>query len=558
MTVGILRSAGGALLLIPTLIVAAAVFSQAQTTSPPRDTAPAAAAAASGITVRGRVTAAATGQPLHRVRVTLNGGSQTAPAGVTDLRGEFEITDVAPGTYTASLARAGYLTVLYGQKRPREAGRPIVIRAGEPVEALDVAMQRGGVLAGRVLDDAGDPFPGVRVEALEMRYLRGRRVPVAARIVATNDAGEYRLNGLDPGAYLVRASSRDVWEADDAKNTFVFASTYFPGVTSGDQAQSLTLRAGQELAGLDLRMIAGREARITGVVQDATGGAVAGLVVNLSDLSRTTGGALLSSGSAGDTRTNERGEFRFDKLFPGEYMVYAGGPNDTTNVSMVLNAGESRHVTLTPARPPVVAGTVVADDGGPLPFAASRVRVEPIDANPDIVLPLWAAPNAQSPRPDWTFRIVNMVGGYLFRLSGLPDEWRLKAVMRGGRDITDTPTAFARGAADVEGVQIVLTRQVARVEGTVSADATVVLFAENRAQWGIGSRFIRTARPDGHGRFAIGGLAPGVYRIAARDFIPDGQWEDADFLQSLMREAMRVELKADATETVKLTVGEGR
>ena len=553
------------MLLIPgqALLLTAALLAQAQQ-PPPRDVAPTAAAAA-GATIRGRVTAAANGQPLHRVRVTLNGGAQNAPTGVTDLRGEFEIADVPPGTYTMSLARAGYLTVLYGQKRPREAGRPIVVRAGEPVEKIDLAMQRGGVLAGRVFDDAGDAFPGVRVEAVEVRYLRGRRVPVPARIGFSNDAGEFRLSGLDPGIYQLRASSRDAWEADDGKSTFVFATTMFPGVTSSEQAQNLTLRAGQELGGLDLRMIAGREARVTGVVQDTTGGPVSGMVVHLSDISRTTGGALLSSGGAGDAKTNERGEFGFDKLVPGEYIVYAGGPNDTTNASMVLNAGEARHVVLTPSAAPALAGSVVADDGSRLPFAASRIMVDPVDVNPETVFTPWAGARPQSPRPDWTFRFTSMTGDYLLRVNGLPDDWRLKAVLRGERDITDTPVSLARGAANVEGMQLVLTKQVAKVEGSVTsrggapgADATVVVFAESRAQWGLGSRFIKVARPDSQGRFTIGGLAPGVYRIIARDVVIDGQWEDPEFLQSLLRDATRVELKDDATESVALTIVEAR
>ena len=525
---------------------------------PPRDAQPGAGTAV----IRGRVVAAGTGSPLHRVRLTLNGPTQNPPSGVTDTRGEFEISGIPAGTYTLTVARAGYLTQQYGQRRRGEAGRPIVIAAGETIEKIAMSLQRGGVLAGRVFDDTGDGLAGVRVEAVETRYIRGRRVPVAARITATNDIGEFRLSNLEPGAYQLRAQSRDAWDSDDGKATHIYATTFFPGVASADQAQNLTVAAGQELGGLDIRLVPGREARVTGVVLDASGAPVVGLMVNFGDITRTVGGALQSQGSVGSVRTNERGEFAFDKLAPGEYIAYGGGPNNTTNATVVLNAGETKHVVLTPARTPAVAGTVVADDGSRLPFAASRVTVTPVDADPENVFTPWAGPNAQSPRPDWTFRIVNMAGQYLFRVSGLPDDWRLGAVLLGGRDTIDTPLPFARGNPDVEGVQLVLTRKVARLEGQVldgngaaTMDASVILFPEGRAAWGIGSRFVRATRPARDGRFTIAGVPPGIYRVIAREFLTDGQWEDPEFLQSLLRDATRVELKEEGTEPVTLTLG---
>src|SRR5204862_401533 len=142
---------------------------------------------------------------------------------------------------------------------------------GDAIGCIDLALVKGGVLSGRITDETGDPFPGARVEAIDLRYVRGQRVPLAARVTFTNDAGEYRLSGLESGSYQVRASSTDVWESDDGKNTYVHAMTYFPGVTGGDRPESVALTAGQEVARLEIRLIAGAAARITGVVQDAGG-----------------------------------------------------------------------------------------------------------------------------------------------------------------------------------------------------------------------------------------------------------------------------------------------
>src|SRR5688572_9181537 len=225
------------------LVLALALGGGAPQQPPPRDLpAPAAGTAV----VRGRVTAAATGQPLHRVRVTLNTSNPNPPTAVTDTRGMFELINVPPGKYSLTARRAGYLTMQYGQRRPREAGRTFDLKDGDVLDAVDMTLYRGGVLSGRVADETGEPAPGVRVEAVELRYVRGRRVPVAAGVTTTNDAGEYRLSGLEPGTYQLRASTTDVWESDDGKSTLVHAIVYAPGVTRGDRAEHVTLAPGQE------------------------------------------------------------------------------------------------------------------------------------------------------------------------------------------------------------------------------------------------------------------------------------------------------------------------
>jgi hypothetical protein len=514
-----------------------------------------------GGTVKGRITAMASGQPLHRVRITLNGGVANAPTAVTDTRGTFEVTDVPPGTYSVTAARAGYITIQYGQRRPREAGRTIAIASGQTIENIDLRLPRGSVLAGRITDEIGDPSPGVRVEAVELRYVRGRRISVPAKVASTNDAGEYRLSGLEPGMYQIRASTTDIWEGDDGKETFAHAVTAFPGVAGSDAAQSLTLAVGQEISGLDFALIAGRAARITGVVEDANGQPMPSQVVNLDRISRTVGGALLSAGFGGTARTDARGAFEIAKLAPGEYQAYTGGPNDRVSQRVMLNDGESKAIVLTPRKPTAIGGAIVTDEDAPPPFAAARLSVVPIAATPDSLLPGWSDARAQTPKADWSFRIVDADGQYLFRVTGQPDEWMLKAVTHGGRDITDVPLPVARGAADVEGLQIVMSRKGAAIAGDVvtadgapGADATVVVFAENRALWSQASRFVKAARPDDRGHFSIAGLPAGVYRAIAQDAVVDGQWEDPDFLQTVMNASTRIELAAAGSETVKLVL----
>ncbi|HJR58449.1 MAG TPA: carboxypeptidase-like regulatory domain-containing protein [Vicinamibacterales bacterium] len=533
-----------------------------QQAQPPRD-APQSAATA---TIRGRITSAASGLPLHRVRLTLNGPIQNPPTAVTDTRGEFELADVPPGSFSLTATRAGYLTVQYGQRRPREAGRTIEVGPGETLQGIDMALPRAAVLAGRITDETGDPAPGVRVEALEHRYLRGRRVLVPARITSTNDAGDFRLSGLEPGSFQLRASSTDVWEGDDGKTTHVYAVTYFPGATGTDQPQSINLSVGQEVGGLDVQLRPGRAARVTGVVEDAEGQPLRDQVVYLSDISRGIGGRLVSSGpGAGPTRTGPRGAFEFSKLAPGEYIAYTGGAEERVSITVVVGDGDHQHLLLTPRKPAEFSGRIITDDGAPPPFLASRLRLLPVPSDPQKVLPLWGESSGDIIRPDWSFRIVNLEGPYLFRVLGLPDGWMLKAVSAAGRDITDAPFTVTRGGQDFKEIEIVLSQKGAGVRGEVgdaagapAPDSTVVIFSENAALWRPASRHVRAVRPDRSGRFSVTGLPAGVYRAIARDLVLEGQWEDPAFLQDLMKAAARIELAEGAVETVKLRVERDR
>jgi len=137
--------------------------------------------------------------------------------------------------------------------------------------------------------------------------------------------------------------------------------------------------------------------------------------------------------------------------------------------------------------------------------------------------------------------------------------------LAGDRDLTDTPLTIARGAPEVRGLQVVISSKGAKVSGEVvdlqgrpAPDATVIVFAEDRARWTLSSRFIKAVRPDNAGRFSVGGLPPGTYRAIAREAVVAGQWEDAEFLSGLVKDAARVALAEGASETVKLVTGPPR
>jgi hypothetical protein len=161
---------------------------------------PAASEALTGV-IRGRVIAADTRKPLRRARVRIMPGDQTRfdqpLTANTNSRGEFEVTGIAPGSYFVSGSRAGYLTIDYGQRRAHERGIAVEVRGGEVKDRIVLTLPRGGVLTGRITDEVGEAYPGVRVDALASRFLRGRRVPFPAGVATTDDLGNFRISRPD-------------------------------------------------------------------------------------------------------------------------------------------------------------------------------------------------------------------------------------------------------------------------------------------------------------------------------------------------------------------------
>ena len=236
-------------------------------------------------------------------------------------------------------------------------------------------MFRGAAIAGRITDELGNPAAGVRVEAMSCATCAAGGSAVPARIATANDAGKYRLGGLEPGSYHVRATSTEMWEAEDGKQTYAYGATLHPGVArnrSGPEHHACR-RPGSGRR--RLQVIAGRAARLTGVVEDAAGNPLADQTVNVDVITRTVGGALLSAGFGGRARTDAKGGFDFATLAPGEYMVYTGAQTERVAVPAVLGDGDVEHVVLSPRKPTVVNGMVITDEQTPPPFPAARIRI---------------------------------------------------------------------------------------------------------------------------------------------------------------------------------------
>jgi hypothetical protein len=527
---------------------------------PPRDgPAPPASRVGTGV-LRGKVVDAQTGRPLRRASLSLTAPDIPPPQAFsisTDADGRYEFTELPARQFTLTVERGGYLTLRYGQRRPGEQGKVLDIAAGQVVEGIDFAMPRMGVISGRLTDELGEPIAGVWVAAMRMLWFQNRRqLGSDSGFVTTDEDGEFRITGLAPGSYFVLARTLEKWAVDakGREETMSYAPTYFPGVADLGQAVRLTVATGQELMNTNFSVVPGRAASISGKAFDAQGRPLRNVTLT-HNFPGGPGGGLV--GGAGTATVGPDGSFTIPAIPPGQYRLQAAGGCESVIVPLAVNSVDINDVSLATSAGWAVKGRIVADTGSVPGLRRNQVAIAPVLLVTSLMGMQGAAVSRQVVNDDWTFSVSNVVGPARLRVT-LPDGWALKALMQGTRDLGGQPIDMRSGeeAADL---QIVVTDQVAAVNGQLVdeknvplADGTIVVFPVDTAKWFEGSPHVRAVRPDQQGRYRIANLLPGEYYAVALDYVEQGSWNDAEYLESIRKQAQRVTLAGPGAHTLSL------
>jgi len=149
------------------------------------------------------------GNPVKRAVVGLETESRGARTGraMTGDDGSYVIRELPKGKYWIVAEKAGFLRGAYRGRTAGGYGDPVEVGEGAAKTGIDITLAKQGVIAGRVLDDAGEPVERVMVQAIPVKRTAGGRGP--GNVATTNDLGEFRLTRVAPGRYYV--SSQVVW-----------------------------------------------------------------------------------------------------------------------------------------------------------------------------------------------------------------------------------------------------------------------------------------------------------------------------------------------------------
>lgn len=204
-------------------------------------------------TLHGVVRNAATGEPLPRALVEIEGNAE---AGVlTDGEGRFELSGVPVGPQTIKVRKPGFQDRPYATEDVSYQGEGpahnVLVAAEMP--ALDFALTPTSVIHGRVEFSTGDPGQGFTLTLLKQVVRNGRAVWAQNGTTKTNGEGAYRFAGLPAGIYALY--TQPVMESEPAVTEVAsgarvaregFASVFYPGVREFSGATRIRLAAGQQ------------------------------------------------------------------------------------------------------------------------------------------------------------------------------------------------------------------------------------------------------------------------------------------------------------------------
>src|SRR5262245_41966621 len=370
--------------------------------------------------IRGRISAGDSGRPLRRAQITLATSAGGGPPRTTNSnpQGRYEFKDLPPGRYILTVRRAGYLSLQYGQRRPGDQARPIQIGAGQSLENLDLSLPPTGSILGRVLDDGGEPMSGVIVWATRPIFLEGRRqlAVAAGGFEGTDDTGRFRLTGLAPGRYYVRAMTRETWTAvvNGRRELMGFSPVFYPATTSLRDARLVEVAIGQQVRVGDVTMIPARPANISGVAMDSHGQPLAGRNAGLTiRFVGAAGGGVGGGGmSAGDAPIGVDGSFTFRNVPPGEYEIILqtgnvrNGEGETARASVVIDGVDVNNVRMVTSAGWTATGRIVTENGVAPSFSTAQMRVtsQLVD---DV---RGASSSASTVQNDWQFSVKPILG----------------------------------------------------------------------------------------------------------------------------------------------------
>jgi hypothetical protein len=518
--------------------------------------------------IRGQIVSADTGTPLRRATVRIAAGELRINRSVnTDAEGRYELAELPAGRYNIYVSRSGFVSLQFGQRRPFESGRPLDVGEAQTVEKIDFALPRGGVIAGRITDELGEPIAGIRMQAMRHQYLpNGQRqlMPGGAGFfnVVSNDLGEFRLYGLMPGAYIISGSSSDTMvmmpgagaAASDNEGP---GTTYYPGTLNTDEAQAVTVGLAEE-AHASFAMVAAKMTKISGIVRSSSGKPVSNVTLSL----RTRSGVGFSMRSGPGMGPD--GSFSIGNLPPGDHwleVVPRAGTDEGASVAITADGSDITGLVITTSPGATISGQVVFEGtSGPRP---ARIMVTPADPFGSSTMRGFDSTQGTIDQ-NGQFEIKGVFGRVLFAAAGEgfnppPPGWSVKSVTFNGASITEAPLDIS-AVGSATGVEIVLTNRQTTLSGTVksaqgaAADYTVVIFPETPRPAAVNARYVRVARPDQQGRFETKGLPPGDYfAVAVESLEQGGQWDPA-FRKQVEPSAKRFRLTEGLSSTIELTL----
>jgi uncharacterized surface anchored protein len=402
-------------------------------------------------TISGRVTDAATKKPISGASIQVFSDFILISTALTDPNGNYQINDIAPGSYNVIASNNNYQSQIIGAIVNQNA-----------TTIVDFALKTNpGTISGTVIDATNSkPIAGATILLFTGRTYRGNSI--------TDNNGNYIISNLAPGDYIVVASAKNF-------QTISQGATVEAGMTTIVNFSGMTTIVNFSLLP--------NPGSIIGKVTSETGQPIAGAKILIFQDFTLIASAL----------TDNNGNYSIIGLAPGSYIAIANAPNfGISALGAIVSANKISVVNfvLSP-HPGTISGRVIdAATKKPISGATINVFNEVISIATAIT------------DPNGNYQISDIEPGD-YNVIANKANFQMKAIEAIVKSNSKTIVNFA------------LLGNPGTISGIVTNATNSKPIANTTIALYMGKIFFGFALTDMNGRYEITDLAPGNYFVVA-------------------------------------------
>lgn len=507
--------------------------------------------ASSGAPIAGATVQLTTGIAM-RNNVRVESRNVKSQETTSDSEGHYRFSNVPAGE--------GSLTVTM-DRRPVIRSRVVRLTGGQELN-YDVSVRLPGSISGKVLDDNGDPVPGVSVQLVVREYHAGKLRTLVRGITRANDEGEYTLALVDAGRpYLLYVVARSMTlpaispvPLDPKMRRAAYASTFYPNSRDLAGAAPIVLRAGEHREAVNVKM-----AKSTGFCVEATAGVLGvpgplhfEITAQEPSFGAGANGGLYAMQPGGNA--GKDGKIRICGLTPGAYLLevmdraspppFAMGETTFAIADRDVTGVEVQALSSQP-----IPGEVVLEGEAPPEPIAGTVSVS-LNSMHRAVYP-GQQTNARPSVPA-TFQLAYVPeGDYFFFPPSAPDGYYVKDILYNGQSVLHGTVTVGR-AMSPHGLRVVVGKGPGKIEAAVTAsenkpalEANVIALPAGLPGEAEAAAALVRCSTDQDGKCTLSRLAPGRYQVFA---VTDDIDMTPEFMAALMQARTTRGQQVDVTE----------
>jgi hypothetical protein len=498
-------------------------------------------------TVQGVVVNSVTGLPVHAALVQIYFPRQNSQLTAAD--GRFRFEGIPQAQINLTVRKPGFFSEQELRRSVPYIDHPIQVGPDMPPVILTLVPE--GVIYGRVTGSDGEPINNLSVRLLYGALIEGERSwqERGGSGGQTNDQGEFRLFGLEPGTYYLEAgpmASPMPLTGRAADPPQGYAAAYYGGGSDISSAAPIAITPGKQVSA-DLSMKSAPFHQISGLVVGTPAGMPANVQLFTPDGQAVPIGFRTNPQDGAFTVFVSSGSYVLKAMVSGKGGLAGVGSQPLTVTGDT--AGIRLAVGPTAILPVAVELRSTRNiEPSPQPSERQMVGVQLISQG-SIQRNMRSA-TMEGPPENRSLAIRNVEpGAYRVRINPF-GPWYVESARRGPVNLLTDDLTIDAGDLGAP-IEIVLRDDLASLTGTIlargqPAQGVVILARDSRALAPI------TFAVGPQGKFQRRDLPPGEYRVFAFDRIDGLEYANPEAMRSFSSAAQLVRLAPNGEAMVNL------